>query len=202
MGRARRPGTPPPPADSGSASLQYAKGHIGARWLARDENGDALQFKVEIRGARESEWKLLKDNVRERSLSWDATAYPDGEYRLRVTATDAADNPPHQALSSVQESDNFVVDNTPPQITGLAATRTGARIELKWRAVDALHSLKKAEYSVNGGEWLAVQPTTRLTDSPQHDYTLTVDAPAGEATIAVRVSDVHDNQSVEKTVVR
>jgi hypothetical protein len=203
LGRARRPAAPALPSpDSAAVTMQYAKGYVGARWLARDDNADVLQYTVEIRGPRESEWRLLKDNVRERHLSWDSTAFPDGEYRLRVTASDAPDNPPHQALSASAESEPFLIDNTPPRISGLAAVRAGVRIEARWRAEDSLSVLKKAEYSINGGEWLIAQPTTRLTDSRAHDYLISADAPAGEATVAVRVSDANDNQAVEKTVVK
>ena len=63
--------------------------------------------------------------------------------------------------------------------------------------------IDKAEYSVNGGDWIVVQPTTRLSDAPELQYELTIDAPgAGERTIAVRVTDEFDNQSVEKVVIR
>ena len=189
--------------DNPASSMTYAKGHIGARWMARDENGDALLSKVEIRGVNETAWKLLKDQVKERNLSWDSTAFPDGEYRLRVTVSDSPSNPPAQALTASQESDPFVIDNTPPAITGVAATRNGARAEIRWKAVDALHVIGKAEYSLNGGEWLGVEPTTRLSDSRAHDYLVTLDNLApGEHTIAVRVTDEADNQAVDKAVVR
>ena len=70
--------------------MQYAKGFTGARWAATDDNGDALIYKVEIRGVHETNWKPLKDKLREKYWSWDSTAFPDGEYRLRVTASDSA----------------------------------------------------------------------------------------------------------------
>ena len=63
-------------SDPGTPALTFAKGQIGARWLAEDDNDDALEFKVEIRGVNETIWKLLRDKVRERYLSWDSTAYP------------------------------------------------------------------------------------------------------------------------------
>src|ERR1039457_483213 len=71
-----------PLLDSGTPSMQYAKGFTGARWAASDENGDSLIFTVEIRGVHETNWKLLKDKVREKYWSWDSTAFPDGEYRF------------------------------------------------------------------------------------------------------------------------
>jgi sugar lactone lactonase YvrE len=189
--------------DAPATSMNFAKGYLGARWLARDENGDPLLSKVDIRGDKESVWKTLKDETRDRNLSFDSTAFPDGDYRLRVTVADAPGNAPAQALSSSLESDVFTIDNTPPRLVGLAGTRSGAKVEVKWKAADALSVISKAEYSVNGGDWKSVEPTTRLTDSAEHDYVLTLDGQsAGETTVAVRVSDYYDNQVVDKVVVR
>ena len=48
----------------------------------RMRTATSLVYRVEIRGVKESGWKLLKDNVKERYLSWDTAAFPDGEYVL------------------------------------------------------------------------------------------------------------------------
>jgi hypothetical protein len=177
--------------------LTFDKGQIGARWLAEDDNGDTLQFKVEIRGANETTWKLVRDKIRERYCSWDSTAYPDGRYVLQVTASDAPANPPDQALTGLHASDPFLIDNTPPEITW------GPSGSLQFHAKDALSTLGKAEYSVNGGDWTLIEPTTRLTDSLEHDYRVTLATrPAGEVTVAVRVEDEYGNQAVAKTVLK
>jgi len=184
-------------------TMTYAKGYIGARWLAADDNGDALVFAIHIRGAKETVWKPLKERVREKFLSWDSTAFPDGEYRVRITASDLPGNPPEQALNSTLDSEAFLIDNTPPRISGLTATRAGNKLNVRWKAVDALSVIAKAEYSIDGGDWLVTAPTTRLSDSRELDYDLTVDGIApGEHTIAVRVQDDYDNQSADKAVVR
>ncbi len=191
-------------ADTGSSqTLNYTKGFIGARWAATDENGDTLIYKVEIRGVKESTWRLLKDNVKEKYLSWDSTAFPDGEYVVRVCASDAPSNPPAQALDAVRESEPFVIDNTPPQILNLTAAASGNKVDVRWRARDARSDIDRAEYSVNGGEWLLVQPVSRLSDAPEEEYHLAIDrAGAGEQVIAVRVTDEFDNQTVDKVVVK
>ncbi len=183
-------------------AMQYAKGFIGARWAASDPNGDPLVYTVEIRGTNETEWKMLKEKVSERYLSWDSTAYPDGEYRVRVTASDAPGNPPAEALTARLESSPFCIDNTPPKVTALAAARTGARLQVKWHAADALNNIAKAEYSLDGGDWKVAAPVTRLSDGLELDYELNLDTAPGEHTIAVRVEDEYGNQAVEKTVVR
>ncbi|MGH9559453.1 MAG: hypothetical protein ACRD30_09460 [Bryobacteraceae bacterium] len=191
--------------DNGTPSLTWAKEQIGARWRANDDNGDTLAFTVQIRGVNASAWQTLKENLQERYYSWDSSAFPDGEYVLKVVASDAPSNPAGDALTASIESDPFIIDNTPPEITGLAISPSGNGIELQFHAKDALSVIQKAEYSVNGGPWKIVDPVTRLSDSKEEDYRVLIartagDRAAGEMTVAVRVSDEFDNQAVAKTV--
>ena len=197
--------TPFPAAtlESNATSMQYAKGYIGARWAASDDNGDSLIYKVEVRGVHETEWKLLKDKVKEKYLSWDSTAFPDGEYRIRVTASDLPSNVPSEALSATVVSDPFLIDNTPPKIADLAAGQSGGKLHATWKAADALSNIQKAEYSLDGGDWTMAAPVGGLSDSPDLAYDLTLDHVApGEHTLAVRVEDDYDNQATDKVVVK
>ena len=204
IGRARTPSSNPAPTpDSGSSpALTYAKGQIGARWLANDDNGDTLSFKIEIRGVNETTWQLLKDKIREHYYSWDSTSFPDGKYVVRITASDAPSNPPAQALAGSLESDPFLIDNTPPEITSVQGAVAGNKIDVSFRAKDNLSTIAKAEYSVNGGDWFTVDPVNRLSDSKEEAYSFAVDHAGGECTIAIRVTDEYDNQAVAKTVVK
>jgi hypothetical protein len=177
---------------------------MGARWLASDENGDNLVYKIEIKGVKESAWNLLKDSVKEKYLSWDSATFPDGEYVIRVTASDSPSNPRDQALEYGRVGDPFLIDNTPPQISNLTGNAlSNNKIEVRWTARDARSDIDHAEYSLNGGEWLVVNPVNKLSDSPEQQYELTIDrASAAEQVIAIRVSDEFDNQSLDKIVVR
>ena len=199
----KSPQAPKPVPTASPLSMQYSKGFIGARWLATDENDDDLTYKVEIRGTQESEWKVLEKELDEPYTSWDSTSFPDGEYRLRVTVTDKNSNPPPEALTSQLESDPFLIDNTPPAITDLKASATGGKIAGQWKAADKLSTIVQAEYSLNGGEWTAVKPVSGISDSLEEEYIVEVEAtPAKEHTIAVRVTDQFDNQSVAKLIVK
>ena len=60
--RASSPGIAPGSGES-TPPMQYAKGFLGARWSAGDINGDPLVFTVEIKGAHETEWKMLREKV-------------------------------------------------------------------------------------------------------------------------------------------
>jgi hypothetical protein len=186
-----------------SPALTYVRGMIGARWLATDDNGDTLEFSIEIKGESEQTWKPLKDKLKDRYYSYDATAFGDGRYVVRVTATDAPSNALNQGLTAQAVSAPFLIDNTPPAIRDLGASPAGGRVNLRFKAIDALSVVVKAEISVNGGEWKLMDPTVRLADSKELEFQLLLDRPApGELTIAVRVTDEFDNQSVEKVTLR
>jgi hypothetical protein len=193
---ARRPSSSGPPSESaGAATLQYSKGYITLRWSASDQNHDSLLFKVELRAKDASRWRVLKDNLQDTHYSLDSQEFPDGEYIARITATDAPGNPPSEALSSSLESDLFTIDNTPPEITGMRSENSGGNRVIHFTAKDTLSWVAKAEYSVNGGEWVLLQPTNRVTDSQMLTYELRTKP--GE-TVAVRVFDEDDNVVVKQ----
>lgn len=204
IGQVRRGGPASPSTEpSGSATMSYEKGWIGARWKASDLNGDALEYKVEYRGEQEHEWKLLKDEVKENRVSWDASSFADGRYRLRVTATDSPDNYPAVTQTATIESEPFVIDNTPPRIEGFSAKSEAGKLVIRFHSADGLSDLNSAEFSVNGGEWKPARPATGMTDSASLDYLIEAALPSGtEWTVAVRVSDENDNVAVSKIVVR
>jgi sugar lactone lactonase YvrE len=208
LGRSR-PRTPSPPPLSPSSipssplMLTYQKGSVGARWLAIDDNGDSLIYKVEIKGVSEIAWKVLREKVTDQWIAWDSTAFPDGEYQVRVTVSDAPANPPGQGLTASMESEPFTIDNTPPVITNLTAEPASTNMNVRFRVKDVLTVLAKVEYSVDGGEWMIAEPTTRLTDSKEHDYHLVIPRPGvGEILVAVRATDLNDNVATEKTVLK
>jgi hypothetical protein len=65
-----------------------------------------------------------------------------------------------------------------------------------------LNIIKKAEYSLDGADWIVAAPAGRLSDSVELDYDFSIDAGPGEHTIAVRVYDDYENQATDKVIVR
>jgi hypothetical protein len=62
--------------------------------------------------------------------------------------------------------------------------------------------LGRAEYSINGDDWQVVEPTTRLTDSTEHQYNISLPQGTGERTVAFRVQDEFENQATAKVVLK
>jgi sugar lactone lactonase YvrE len=188
------------------------KGFQSVLWSAHDDNEDELRFSVYFRGENETDWKLLKDKLEQRFFSWDSTAMPDGAYYLKIVATDAASNPPDQSLTTERESERFVVDNTPPTIHDLQAGAFGRMLDqgrdpkdtvvVKFAARDATSSIERAQYSVDGGDWIMVAPVMGISDAPEEHYQIMLEKlPPGEHTIAVRAYDRFDNVGSAKTTV-
>ncbi len=190
------------PPQAGQA-LRPAKGRVGVRWLAEDGNGDELEFKLQIRGEGEQNWKLLEEKVTAGHHDWDATSFADGLYRVRVTASDAPSNPASEAATHSKVSDAFAIDNTAPAIDGMQASRAGDRLRVQLQATDQVSVIRKAEYSLDGGDWEPVLPSSRLFDSKELSFDFsTSPVEEGEHTVAVRVYDRFDNLAAAKTVVR
>ena len=182
---------------------------IGVKWSAHDENDDQLVYSVFYRGDGETRWLLLKDNLSDKAYSFDASLLPDGGYTVKVVASDASSHSPGEALTAEKESRRFEVDTTPPRIENLTAAVEAGQIHVTFRAGDGFSTIKRAEYSVDAGEWKYVEPVGQLSDAKTENYDFKI-APeaakdgssAGEHVVVVRVYDRYDNMGAAKSLVR
>jgi len=178
---------------------------IGVKWNVRDDNDDQMIYSIYYRGDGQSRWLLLKGNLGEKFYSFDASLLPDGGYTLKVVASDAPSHSPQDALSSERESERFEVDTTPPQVLDLKASVQANLLRVQFRAVDGFSPIKRAEYSVDAGEWHFVEPVGGLSDSKAESYDFTVpltgEAVMQEHVVVVRAYDRFDNMNSAKTVV-
>jgi hypothetical protein len=149
----------------------------------------------------------LKDNLTDKAYSCDASLLPDGGYTVKVVASDAPSHSPGEALTSDKVSRRFEVDTTPPRIENLAAAVESANIHVRFRATDGFSTIKRAEYSVDAGEWKYVEPVGQLSDAKSEDYDFKAGFDAGkdaafEHVVVVRVYDRYDNMGAAKTLLR
>jgi hypothetical protein len=182
---------------------------IGVKWSAHDENDDQLVYAVYYRGDGETRWLLLKDNLNDKAYSFDASLLPDGGYTVKVVASDAPSHSPGEALTAERESRRFEVDTTPPRVENLAASVESGQIHVHFRAEDGFSPIKKAEFSVDAGEWKYVEPMGKISDSKLEEYDFKVTPEAGkdgssasEHVVVVRVYDRYENLGAAKTVVK
>ena len=180
---------------------------IGVKWNAHDDNDDQLVYSVYYRGDGETRWLLLKDNLTDKAYSFDASLLPDGGYTIKVVASDAPSHSPGEALTATKESRRFEVDTTPPRVENLTAAVEGTQIHVRFRAEDGFSDIKRAEFSVDAGDWKYVEPTGQLSDSRMEDYDFTVPLEAAkdadsEHVVVVRVYDKYENMGAAKTLLK
>ncbi len=160
---------------------------IGVRWNAHDDNDDQLVFSVYYRGDNDKRWLLLKDGLTDRFYSFDAGLLPDGGYVMKVVASDAPSHSPDEALTAEKQSPRFEVDTTPPRIDYLNAGYDAGQLHITFRAVDGFSPIKRAEYSVDAGDWQFIEPVDQISDAKVENYDVTMrlpGAPAPETLVA------------------
>ncbi len=201
-------------ADSGSSqhfdsppSSTHDKDSIGLKWSVHDDNDDSMVYSVYYRGDGENRWLLLKGDLSDKFYSFDASLLPDGGYTVKILASDAPSHSPGEALSAERESARFEVDTTAPRIENLAASLDGKQIHASFRAADSFSAIKRAEYSVDAGDWQFVEPVGQLSDSKTENYDFRIPIPAEdlgqtEHVVVVRAYDHYDNMSSAKTIIR
>ena len=210
--------------DPATAALSAVKDRtaVTVRWAAHDDNGDEMIFDIYVRGDGEKNWRLLRPRVTERFYSFDSIRLPDGGYRLRVVASDAPAHTLGDALAGERESDHFIIDTTPPVLTGLEGKLQGGMLHASLVATDATSPIAHAEYSLDAGRWQYLEPVGKISDSLTEHYDFTVPIAAipvrplpddeavraqapvtdpGEHILTVRVYDRYENVSAAKTVV-
>ncbi|MGA8834347.1 MAG: hypothetical protein WB538_01825 [Candidatus Sulfotelmatobacter sp.] len=207
-------GSDSPASSSGShfevpTPSSHDRDSIGVKWSAHDENDDQLVYSVYYRGDGQTRWLLLKDDITDKAYSFDASLLPDGGYTVKVVASDAPSHSPGEALTASKESRRFEVDTTPPRIEDLAATLEGGQIHVTFRAVDGFSPIKRAEYSVDAGDWKYVEPTGQLADAKTENYDFKATPEAlkdgevsSEHVVVIRVFDRYDNMGAAKTLIR
>lgn len=203
----------------------HDRSYIAVRWSAHDDNEDNLAFSLYYRGDNERDWKLLRSGIQDKFYSFDSGLLPDGGYTVKVVATDAPSHTPEEALTDEKQSQRFEVDNTPPRIENLAARVEGQQIHVTFHATDDSTPIRRAEFSVDAGDWQYLEPVGQLSDAKTENYDFNVllsgppapeapadqkrgkqrnaanvPAPSGEHVVVVRVFDRADNVATGKFV--
>jgi len=182
----------------------YQRGATALQWTAEDRNGDKLVYDIYYKEVADANFKLLRGELNDTFLAIDGQSLADGRYFFKIVAKDTPSNPSNLALSGEKLTQPIDIDNTPPTVTALAPAQiTGNAARVSFDAVDAASYLTRAQYSVDGGEWMTVYADDGISDSPRERYTIEVPIKAaGEYAITIRVFDVNGNAGNARQVVR
>jgi sugar lactone lactonase YvrE len=195
-------GDPTPVASTGTPTQTLSRAasqQLLISWQADDPDSDKLVYDVDFRGDGdgEREWKSLKRNLHDNSVTIDGDALADGRYLFRVTASDREANAAGSARDADLVSSPVLIDNTPPVIH-IHPGPTRASIEFD--AQDASSALRRAEWSVDAGPWTPLAPVDGIMDSLTERFKFTPAAPAGEHVVVIRVVDSGNNTALARVI--
>jgi hypothetical protein len=173
-------------------------------WDASDPNNDALTYTLYFRRDPQGPWILLKDRLTQTSFDWDTRTVADGNYLVKVVASDALANPPGEGKTTSRVSDYFVVDNTPPTIGDVVSKVTGNAVTISLRAQDRTSTIANVEYTLDSNDqWQSLLPVDGIFDAPDELVRFSIKGlTPGEHQVTIRATDNHGNQALQSLIIK
>jgi outer membrane protein assembly factor BamB len=174
---------------------------IKLHWKVDNADGDELVYRLAFREENDAVWRPLggPDPLSKTDFDWNTEGLPDGNYVVRVVASDERAQPRDRALDASLESAPILVDNRKPEVVGLVAKYPF----VSGRARDDQSPLTSLEYAVDGGDWQVLSPADGIVDDLVESFTvkLPVLSPGPHA-VTVRAWDSADNVGAAAVTVR
>jgi len=192
------------PAGAPTQTLpRAASQQITVAWQGEDPDGDRLVYNVYFRGEDETQWKLLRGDTHDNSVTFDADVLADGKYFFRVVASDREANPPATAREGQLVSAPVMIDNTPPVVTIGVVRHSGGAAHIEFEAADAASPLRRCEYSLDAASWVPVAAADGVIDSLREKFVLDLTGLApGEHLLVIRAADSANNSGVAKVILK
>ena len=125
----------------------------------------------------------------------------DGAH-ARVVAKERPEIPPWIPVPKDRERSTIATRNL-QSLRAVVPIVTGNTARTVFAVSDRSSYLTKAEYSINGGEWMTVYADDGISDGPNERYTIDVALTSpGEYAVTLRVFDSEGNSGNARVVVR
>jgi len=170
---------------------------LTVRWVAEDPNGDAMNYRLEVRESGQNTWKVLDESTTSPFFTMNSTQLPDGHYQFRVQASDAPSNPVGQERMDTRESRSVLVDNTPPTLKKLDVDDDNGVYTATALVHDDIGPIREAVFSLNGQPFLRAAAVDGILDGPSDKLVMPLGMLApGSYHLMVRVRDDAENRAI------
>jgi len=185
-------------SQSGSPLEGKASSKVKVNWKVDNPDEDQVRYRVEYRPKSGGTWldalepgAVLTDT----SFEWKTDDLPEGQYVIRVSASDELSNPPTRTQKHALISDPLLVDNTAPQFHQLTA---GAQL-LSGTVTDGVGPIQRLEVKLAGDvAWVPFEPEDGIFDQTSERFSFDYSSLAGApgALLTVRAYDTAGNFEV------
>jgi hypothetical protein len=184
--------------------LVDGKHAVVVNWNARAPNGDILDYALYYRQKHMPVWIKIAHHLSDTTYNFSTTGLPDGQYCIKVVASDAPSNPLSTALATARKTNWFTVVNRNPFITNLKASIVaGGRVKITGIAHSHMVAVKQVAIDVDSNrDWQPAAGSNSIMDSPLEAFSAETHVlPAGAHRIVVRVTDAQGNRSYRSLLV-
>ncbi len=170
-------------------------------WTVTDPDGDTLGYTFSIRPENSETWTDLAVNTPDSFVQFETGGLAEGLYFTRLIATEQAPRPARQRLTYAFETDNLLVDRTPPAILSTQVEHKDGLLLITVEGRDALSLLDGAEFVLNNGMHETVtHPADGILDGRQEKFVAEI--PEARAAGATSVEILLYDQPGNSTSVR
>ncbi|HEY5078898.1 MAG TPA: hypothetical protein VII43_03590 [Opitutaceae bacterium] len=172
-----------------------------AFWTVTDADGDNVAYTFSIRREGDPDWTDIAVDTRDSFVQFDTLHLKEGTWFTRLVTKEAAPRPAGERLSVTFETDDMVVDHTPPDIEEATVRRDAGKVAVTVRGRDALSLLDSAEFTFNNGVHEVVeQPASGILDGREETFILELPAErlAGATSVEVTLYDSSGNGATRR----
>ena len=172
-----------------------------AFWTVNDQDGDNLLYTFSIRHDGDPNWTDLSVDSPEAFVQFETLHLPEGTWFTKLVAKQAAPRPEGERLSVEFETDDMIIDHTPPLIEETSVKRDAGKIVVTIRGRDALSILDSAEFTFNNGEHdIVEQPADGILDGMEETFVLELPTAkiAGATSVEVTLYDSSGNGATKR----
>ena len=167
---------------------------VKLKWKVENDDGDETVYRLAVRREGDVRWRPIHTGPKPltaTSYDWNTETYPDGYYRLRVTASDRRANSEATALETSRISALFAVDNQKPSVSNIAVKYPAASA----RATDGISPVGEVAWSVDDGPWQLAAAQDGLFDDTTEMVIIQLpdNLEPGVHTLAIRAADEAGN---------
>jgi len=140
------------------------KGYLYIKYKVEDPDNDNLLYTIYLKNTDSDRLTLLENNYENDELKIEKANFEEGNYQIKLIASDELSNPENIRKSTQKISNFFVIDYTPPTIKIIN--------DSSFSVSDSMSNIKQVYYHTGDRKWKILFPDDKIMDSKNESFTI------------------------------